>query len=356
MLGSGLRILITGGAGFVGSSLALRLREARPEDRIVCMDNLHRKGSILNRKRLEDAGVAFVKKDVRDSTAFKMPRFDLIIDAAAEPSVVAGKSGESGYVVNTNLTGTLNTLEAAKTWSSAMLFISTSRVFPLKYLRAINLEEGSSRFELSSVQDVPGVSLRGISEDFPLRGPRTLYGATKYAAEIMVEEYSRQFGLEALVDRCGVLAGPWQMGKVDQGVVALWVAAHHYNMPLSYIGYGGKQVRDILHIDDFADLALTQLEDRSRWQGQVWNVGGGMAGSVSLIELTELAREATGKYVEIGSVPDVREGDVPLFFTDCTRISEEWNWWPSSTPAQIVADTAGWIKDNEDKLKTIFKR
>ena len=112
----------------------------------------------------------------------------------------------------------------------------------------------------------PGASPAGIAEDFPLEGARTLYGATKLAAELLVAEYADAFGLQAVIDRCGVIAGPWQMGKVDQGVFTYWMLAHHFGRPLRYIGYGGagKQVRDLLHVDDLVDLVDEQLADPGR--------------------------------------------------------------------------------------------
>jgi len=354
------RILITGGAGFVGSSLALRLREAFSTAEVVCLDNLYRKGSELNRQRLEEAGASFIRADVRDRASFEIPRCDLIIDAAAEPSVLAGSSGDAAYVVDTNLGGTLNLLEAARTWDAAVLFLSTSRVYPVEALRAISLVEGDERFEIGSHQQLPGVSENGISEQFPLenRGggdsSRTLYGATKYASEVMLREYVAHFGLRALIDRCGVIAGPWQMGRVDQGIVALWVAAHVYGTPLSYIGYGGKQVRDVLHVQDLGDLIAAQLNSIDSWNGGIYNVGGGRAVSFSLRELTGLVSRATGQRIEIGLVEEVRPGDVALYLTDATEVCRGFDWTSVRTAADIVEDTARWITDNQDSLHAVF--
>src|SRR5438477_348415 len=171
-------ILVTGGAGFVGSTLALHLKRHDVARRVIALDNLKRRGSELNVPRLRDGGVEFA---------------------------------------------------------------------------------------------------RGISEEFPLSGARSLYGATKLASELFIEEYAYAYGLRAVVDRCGVLAGPWQMGKVDQGFVALWVARHLFEGRLSYIGFGGsgKQVRDVLHVDDLCDLVTRQIARLDDVGGEVFNVGGG---------------------------------------------------------------------------------
>ena len=139
-------------------------------------------------------------------------------------------------------------------------------------------------------------------------GARTLYGATKLAAEHLIEEYADAFGLRAVTNRCGVIAGPWQMGKVDQGVFSWWLLSHLFGRPLSYIGYGGsgKQVRDLLHVDDLSTWSTEQLGDPERWSGRHANVGGGREGSLSLLETTALCRELTGNEVPIGGEAENR--------------------------------------------------
>ncbi len=103
-----------------------------------------------------------------------------------------------------------------------------------------------------------------------------------------------------MINRCGVIAGPWQMGKVDQGVFTYWMLAHHFRRPLQYIGFGGsgKQVRDLLHVDDLLDLMDEQLADPARWDGVTANVGGGREGSLSLLETTALCAEITGNRID----------------------------------------------------------
>ena len=318
-------VLITGGAGFVGSNLAIALAERHPAWRITVLDNLYRRGSELNLPRLEEAGVAFVRGDVRepgDLAAAGAP--DLIIECSAEPSVMSGTGdrGDTSYLLHTNLTGAYNCLELARSTGGAMIFLSTSRVYPLRTLSGLGLVETDSRFELAEEQALAGVSAAGISEDAPLAGPRTLYGATKLAAELLIEEYREAFGVRAVVDRCGVIAGPWQMGKVDQGVFTHWMLSHHFGLPLNYIGFGGagKQVRDLLHVDDLVDLVDRQAQDPEGWDGSILNVGGGRECSLSLLETTELCRRITGREVPIGSESETRAGDVPLYISDCAAL------------------------------------
>lgn len=348
------RILITGGCGFVGSTLALRLKAENPTTELVCLDSFYRRGSELNAARLTEHGIRVVNGDVRDPAAFDLQPCSMVIDAAAEPSVMAGCGADVRYVVDTNLGGTINTLEFARKYGAAVLFLSTSRVYPVKSLRAIRLLAACTRFNLAEDQELTGISGEGVSEDFPLDGARTLYGATKLASEIMVGEYAQQFSLPTLINRCGVIAGPWQMGKVDQGVVALWTAAHHYGRPLTYIGYDGRQVRDVLHVDDLADLVIEQVSDRSSWCGGTYNVGGGSKTSVSLLELTDLVESVIGKTLAMSVSPDVREGDVPFFITDATRAKRRWNWEPTRSVETIIGDIAVWIEDNSELLRPIL--
>lgn len=348
--------LVTGGCGFVGSALCLKLRRRFPAARIVAFDNFHRNGSQLNEKRMQAAGIEVIKADVRDRKALNaVGACDLLIDAAAEPSVLAGRGSDVDYVVDTNLGGTLNVLECARQWRSRLIFLSTSRVYPVATLRAIALRVMPERFEIAEGQSLPGITAAGIGESFPVEGARTLYGATKFASEVMVREYAAQFGLDAVVNRCGVIAGPWQMGKVDQGVIALWVAAHLFGRPLKYIGYDGRQVRDVLHIDDLAALVVDrQAVSGESLGGAVYAVGGGRECSCSLRELTALCAEVTGARMQIPADPDVREGDVPLFVTDAGRAKAAFGWKPERGMREVVADIAAWIRSDAETLRPIL--
>jgi CDP-paratose 2-epimerase len=248
------RIVITGGAGFVGGSIASYWREKHPEVEVVVFDSLRRRGSEITIKRLLDVGVKFVHGDVRctDDLA-QLQNFELMMECSAEPSVLAGYHSPQ-YMIGTNLQGTINCLELCRARKADMLFFSTSRVYPYTHLNNLKYKETNSRFEITD-ESVPGISNKGISEAFPLDGPRTLYGATKLASEIMIQEYIAQYNMRVVVNRCGVLCGPWQMGKTDQGFITFWLAQHLFGGKMSYIGYegSGKQVRDILHVRDLCD-------------------------------------------------------------------------------------------------------
>ena len=347
------RLLITGGAGFVGSNLAVSLAARHPEWEIVVLDNLYRRGSELNLPRLREAGVEFVRGDVREPEDLAgVGRISALIECSAEPSVMSGVDGDTGYLVHTNLTGAYNCLELARRDGAFVVFLSTSRVYPVQPQVDLRLEEAETRFEIAAGQDLPGVSPAGISEDFPLEGARTLYGATKLAAELLIEEYRTGLGVPAVIDRCGVIAGPWQMGKVDQGVFTHWMLAHHFRNPLSYIGFGGhgKQVRDLLHVEDLVDLVERQLLAPADWDGRTVNVGGGRECSLSLRETTAICRELTGNEVPIEPVAQTRAGDVPIYLSDCGKIFGLDEWRPRRGAEQVLTDIHAWIAADEERI------
>jgi CDP-paratose 2-epimerase len=348
-----MRVLVTGGAGFVGANLAISLAERHPGWELIAFDNLHRRGSELNLPRLDEAGVAFIKGDVRSpDELLEVERVDALIECSAEPSVMAGTDGETAYIVHTNLMGAYNCLELARRDEAQLVFLSTSRVYPMRPQSELDYEEAPTRFELNDRQEVPGASSDGISEDFPIAGARSLYGATKLAAELLIQEYADSFGLRTVIDRCGVIAGPWQMGKVDQGVFAFWVFHHHFGLPLSYIGYGGegKQVRDLLHVDDVVELVDEQLGDPEAWAGFVGNVGGGRPHSLSLLETTKICRALTGNEVPIEQIAETRQGDVPIFLADCGRLFARTDWRPRRDPRETLADIHQWTTANESAI------
>ncbi len=342
-------VLVTGGAGFVGSNLAIKYKQRHPESRVITLDNLKRRGSELNIPRLRGAGVEFAHGDVRNREDFPQSGVDLILECSAEPSVLAGYDGSPGYLLSTNLVGTLNCLELARVQRAGFIFLSTSRVYPIQALSGVRYSEAKTRFVLADEQPQPGVSALGVAEDFPLQGARSLYGATKLASELFVEEYRAAYGLKAVVNRCGVITGPWQMGKVDQGVFALWMARHYFGGELSYCGYGGtgKQVRDFLHIDDLFELIDIQMRELDRFDGQVFNVGGGLERSLSLLETTTLCEQITGRRITIHRQPQTRVADVPLYISDHRKVANLCDWRPARGAKQTLSDIYEWIGENE---------
>jgi len=351
------RVLITGGAGFVGSTLGIGLAQRYPTWKITALDNLKRRGSELNLSRLKQAGIQFVHGDIRskedlDPIALQP---ELILECSAEPSVLAGYTSP-GYLLQTNLVGTINCLELARQTQSDFIFLSTSRVYPIAYLSDVVFTESATRFELSDRQPLVGVSSQGIAEEFPLNKARSLYGATKLASELLIAEYADAYGMRTLIDRCGVLTGPWQMGKVDQGVFALWMAFHYFQKPLKYIGYGGtgKQVRDFLHVADLLDLIDIQIHNLDKFTGETFNVGGGANNTLSLCETTQLCQEITGNQVKIDPILETRSGDVPIFITDSQKVMAATGWYPTRNAKTTLTEIYEWIQQFERQVSDIF--
>lgn len=346
-------IVITGGAGFVGSSIAFWLRKNLPETGITCFDNLHRRGSELQIPRLFKAGIQFIHGDIRITSDLEsLPPFDLLIECSAEPSVLAGVTSSPTYLIDTNLVGTLNCLEIIRQNNARLIFLSTSRVYPYESINSVEYQENSTRFTPRFMGEIRGISGLGISEDFPLSGARSLYGATKLSSELFIEEYAAGYGIPSIINRCGLISGPWQLGKVDQGIVMHWVRSHIQGLDLSYIGYGGegKQVRDVLHITDLCRLIEIQVSQPDLFTDRIYNVGGGPDNSISLKELTTVCRNATGISVPIHSIQDTRPNDIIWYVTDNRRTSHACGWKPEISVQQTVEDITSWISDIGENL------
>lgn len=348
-------ILITGGAGFVGSNLSVCFKKEYPYSRILAFDNLRRRGSELNIPRLRENGVEFFHGDIRYPEDLELGcKVDLLLECSAEPSVLAGYGESPQYLIDTNLVGAINCLEVARKNRADVIFFSTSRVYPYEAINNIRAVEDETRFEWSEIQDkdIPGWSKDGINADFTLIGPKTMYGATKLCAEILLQEYIRMYGLRGIINRCGVITGPWQFGKIDQGVVSLWVASHIFQKDLSYIGFGGtgKQVRDFIHVEDLFRLLQLQLEQLDSCSGETFNVGGGKKQSFSLLELTKVCEEVIGNRIRISPVLENRHGDIRIYLSDYRKVQKLYDWEPRIDLVATIEGIVKWIKDQEKSL------
>ncbi|MFC1827845.1 NAD-dependent epimerase/dehydratase family protein [Thermodesulfobacteriota bacterium] len=351
------KILITGGAGFVGSSLAVLFRKAFTNIQITSFDNLKRRGGELNLLRLKEHNIEFVHGDIRCREDLEeLNDFDLLIDCSAEASVLAGITGSPLPIIMHNLLGTINCIEECRKRNSAFMFLSTSRVYPIEAINELSWKEGQSRYIWTADNDLPGFSQKGISEEFSTNGARSIYGATKLSGELILQEYAYSYKMPAMINRCGILTGPWQMGKVDQGVVTLWVARHIFNKNLKYIGFGGtgKQVRDMLHVDDLFGLILKQASKMELWDGRSYNVGGGNAVSSSLLELTNICEQITGKKIIIEPKKKTSSVDIRIYISDTTKVQNDFGWTAQRDVPKIVTDITKWITNNYSNLETVF--
>jgi CDP-paratose 2-epimerase len=348
-----MKFLITGGSGFIGSNIAIFLRNRFSTSEIYVLDNLKRRGSELNLSDFDDKNITFIHGDIRCPEDFEsLPEVDYVIECSAEPSVLAGVNSSPKYLVNTNLAGTFNCLEYAKKVSAKIIFLSTSRIYPMRNLNSLDFSESSTRFSVSTITEQ--VSNEGVTELFSTSGVKSLYGASKFASELLIEEYNNTYHLDFIINRCGVVAGPRQMGKIDQGIVSLWVSKHLFGGELAYIGHNGKQVRDVLHVLDLCDLIFLQIINFDKVKNNVYNVGGGLQNSISLLELTEICQNVTGQKIKITNIKELRPNDLKWFVMNNSKIASLLDWKPKHTVLDIVKDVNSWMQFNEDKLKNIF--
>ncbi len=353
-----MKILLTGGAGFVGSSLCIKLKEKYPGYTIVAFDNLKRRGSELNLTAFQERGIEFIHGDIRNVEDFvSAGTFDVLVEASAESSVMAGLNSDPSYVISNNLYGSINCFNACLKNKARIIFLSTSRVYPIDKIENAEFIEEETRFSFADKQNEKGISRAGISEELSLFGARSFYGTTKLSSEFFIQEYAAFYGLEAAITRFGVIAGPRQMGKTDQGVVTLWMAKHYWKQSLKYIGYGGvgKQVRDILHIDDITELIDMQIHEPKKFNGKIYNAGGGLKSSASLLEMTRVCEKITGNKIRIDSEMQNRPADLKAFVTDNSKIEKEIGWQPKRSVENIFFDIFTWINNNEAQLRPILK-
>jgi CDP-paratose 2-epimerase len=352
-----LRVLITGGCGFVGGQLSLHLKSRGHQ--VLAMDNLARRGSEINLAHFRRHGVEFIHGDVRSREDFAAlsGTIDLICECSAQPSVLSGYANPLFDITN-NTMGLIHTLEFARARSCPVMFWSSSRVYSADRLNALPRSETPTRLVWTASPNgpVPGFDARhGISEDFTVDGRQhSIYGLSKVMADLACQEYADAFGVNTVINRFGVISGEGQFGKTDQGWVVWWAAAFHFGLPLKYIGWNGKQVRDIVFIEDVCRLVEIQMEQIARLRGEVFNLGGGNEHSLSLREASNLLREKTGRDVAIAVEDEPRKADQCIFIADARKAERMLGWKPQVSVNEGYDRILAWLRENETELRPLF--
>ena len=336
-----MKLLITGICGFVGSKLALWFRENQPSFKISGIDNFIRPGSESNRSVLRARGITVGHGDIRNPSDFeRLPAVDWVIDAAANPSVLAGLDNRSSsrQVVEHNLHGTTNLLEYCKCAQAGLILLSTSRVYSIPALADLPLTKNETAFQWNINAEAPvGASIHGLTSEFSTSPPISLYGSTKLASEYLALEYKHSFSLPLWINRCGVIAGAGQFGTSEQGIFSYWVHSYAQKRPLKYVGFdgSGRQVRDALHPDDLAVLVRKQIERPAQSSATIFNVGGGANNAMSLTQLTSWCAQRFGSHL-IESDRTMRPFDVPWLIMDNRQATAKFDWRPKRDLVSIL--------------------
>jgi CDP-paratose 2-epimerase len=336
----GRHVLVTGGAGFVGTNLAARLVEEGR--RVLVLDNLARPGVEQNLLELESSScgrVTSLVADVRDREAMReaVRRAEAVFHLAAQVAVTTSLDDPLDDF-EVNLGGTITLLEEIRALGRhvPLLFTSTNKVYGA--LPDVVLERPGERWEPAD----PLIRRRGIDESRRLDFC-TPYGCSKGGADQYVLDYAKTYDLPAVVFRMSCIYGPHQHGNEDQGWIAHFLIQALAERPVTIYG-DGAQVRDALHASDLAEAMLRTHEDIERLAGQAFNVGGGPANTLSLLELVQMIEKLEDEPLSITFRAE-RPGDQRWYVSDTSRLREETGWQPLVGVEEGVASLHSWLAD-----------
>jgi CDP-paratose 2-epimerase len=339
---AGLRpVLITGGSGFIGTNLAHRLLSTGHP--VLLLDSLARPGVEQNLRWLHDthgSRLEIMIADVRDAAALRraVQQASQVFHFAAQVAVTTSLT-DPPEDFEVNARGTLNLLEAirAQQVPPGLVFTSTNKVYG--GLGDVGLRRRNLRYEPTD----PCLRQTGISESRPLDF-HSPYGCSKGAADQYVVDYARTFGLPAIVFRMSCIYGPHQFGTEDQGWVAHFLIRAMEGRPITLYG-DGRQVRDVLYVDDLVDALLLAQEQMSTHSAQAFNIGGGPANTVSLLELLDFIRELLGHKPGV-ELDGWRTGDQRYYVSDTGKFHRATGWKPQ-VPVQDGLERLGrWLADS----------
>lgn len=339
-----MKILITGGAGFVGANLAFHLAT---EHKVTVMDNLVRRGSELNISKLKERGIEFIHGDIRNTEDFNhLPnKYDTILETAAQPAACTGY-GNPTFDITNNYFGLLNVLEYARKTKAGLIFWSTNKVYDGENLNQLELKEGSTRWKTRDHNF-------GIAEGCVIDGGNhSIYGLSKVCADLTCQEWAKAFDMDIIINRFSCLAGPGQFGKSEQGWVSWFVIASMFNLPVTLYGFKGKQVRDVLFIPDIFRLIDIQLS--KSYKGEVFNIGGGTEVNTSLLECITLIEELTDTKINWTYDDTQRKADQCWYISDISKAKKMLKWEPKVSMKEGIIDIIDWVQKNAKELKGLY--
>lgn len=344
-------IVVVGGAGFIGSNLAESfLREGRD---VVILDNLSRPGVVENLRWLQDRHgdlVHPVVEDIRDVKAIKpvFKKAGAVFHFAAQTAVTTSLARPVDDF-EVNALGTVNVLEAIRSVAprAPIIFASTNKVYG--NLSDLEVVQRAGRYEPSD----QAVASHGISEDQKLDFC-TPYGCSKGVADQYVLDYAKSYGLRTAVLRMSCIYGPRQFGTEDQGWVAHFLIKALRNEPISIYG-DGRQVRDILHVNDAVSAYRLLLGQIDAAQGQAYNLGGGPANAVSIVTVLREIEQLMGRRLSVDH-DEWRAGDQVYFVADTRRLQRTLGWKSTIPWREGLRDLCDWLSEIESKRLADLER
>jgi CDP-paratose 2-epimerase len=328
--------LVTGGAGFIGTNLVLKL--LKDGCKVTVFDNLSRRGTKVNLELIKKGAprghLEVITKDVRQKNVFdKLVNTDAIFHLAAQTAVTTSLTNP-GEDLDINLFGTFNLLESMRKNKSkaVIVYASTNKVYgSLDYLKHSTL-------------------VKGISEDTNLDF-HSPYGCSKGSAESYVRDYSRIYGINSVVFRQSCIYGTHQMGVEDQGWVAHIGASAILNKTVNIYG-NGRQIRDLLYVDDLINLYLLAVKNSQKVKGMVFNVGGGAKNAISVLRYISFLSNYLNKHVKTIN-KNTRPGDQKIFISDNSLVKKVLDWQPEVGYKKGLPMMLSWIKENQEIFKNL---
>ena len=348
------KILIAGGAGFVGSNLAFHFKSLG--DEVIVMDNLVRRGGELNLPIFKDLGIQFIHGDIRNREDLNsLPDVDVVLLTAAQPCAI--NYANPTFDITNNTMGVMNMLEWCRLENTPLIFWSTNKTYTGEHTNCVPYSVSDRRF----VWDDPDYQQEGWSfehgfnEHLTVNGrDHSIYGLSKIAADLMIQEWSDAYKIPSIINRFSCLAGPNQWGKAEQGWVSWFVLAEQLNLPLTVYGYDGYQVRDYLFTPDINNLIEKQvnaiLANPHGYVGEVYNVGGGMEYSVSINEAIDMLDLPNVRY-DGGQ----RRADQAIYISDNRKVKHEFSWRPQTDFEMGTQMIREWVQDNESELIQLYR-